>query len=48
VDGTAFLLTVLRRLKSVTSEHVEVRTVANLSKHLRRVLDVYNRAGFKV
>jgi hypothetical protein len=28
VDGTAFLLTVSRKLKFVTSEHVEVRTAA--------------------
>ena len=31
VDGTAFLLTVTRRIKFVTTEHVPVRTVTSLS-----------------
>jgi hypothetical protein len=47
VDGTAFLLTVARRIKFVTAEHVPVRT-PSLSKHLKRVLEVYGRAGFVV
>ncbi len=41
VDGTAFLLTVGRRLKFVTAEHVPVRTTTSLSKHIKRVLEVY-------
>ena len=48
VDGTAFLLTVARRIKFVTAEHVPVRTATSLSRHLKRVLEVYGRAGFVV
>ena len=48
VDGTAFLLTVARRIKFVTAEHLPVRTALSLSKHMKRVLDVYGRAGFRV
>ena len=48
VDGTAFLLMVLRHLKFVTAEHVPVRTATYLSKHIKRVLDVYGRAGFRI
>ncbi len=48
VDGTPFLLTVARRLKFVTAEHVPVRTATNLSKHMTRVVEVYKRAGFIV
>ncbi len=38
VDGIAFLITVLRRIKLVTTEHLPVRTATSLSKHLQRVL----------
>jgi hypothetical protein len=48
VDGLAFLMTVLRRIKFVTAKHVPMRMAASLSKHLHRVLLVYGRAGFKV
>ncbi len=48
VDGTPFLLTVARCLKFVTAEHVLVRTVRILSKHIKQVLEVYKRAGFIV
>jgi hypothetical protein len=48
VDGTAFLITVSRRIKFVTVEHLQVRTATNLCKHLDRVLQVYARAGFLV
>ena len=48
VDGTAFLITVSQRIKFITAEHVQVRTATNLSKHLTRVLQVYERAGFKI
>jgi hypothetical protein len=48
VDGTAFLLTVSRRIKFVTAEHLPTRTAVSLSKHMKRVLDVYGRAGFIV
>ncbi len=32
----------------MTTEHVPVRTALSLSKHLKRVLEVYGRAGFRV
>jgi acetolactate synthase regulatory subunit len=32
----------------VTAEHVSIRTATSLSKHLKRVLEVYRRAGFVV
>jgi hypothetical protein len=48
VDGTAFLMTVARRIKFVSAEHVPSRTGAQLSKHLKRVIEVYGRAGFRV
>ena len=48
IDGMACLLMVSRRIKFVTAEHVPVRTVLRLSKHLKRVLNVYGRAGFRV
>ncbi len=48
VDGTAFLLTISRRIKFVTTEHVPVRTALSLSKHLKRVLEVYGCLGFRV
>ncbi len=35
VDGTAFLLTVGRRLKFVTAKHVPVQTATSLSKHIK-------------
>ena len=35
VDGTAFLLTVARRIKFVTAEHLPVRTALSLSKHMK-------------
>ncbi len=34
VDGTAFLITVSRKINFVTAEHVPVRTAASLVKHL--------------
>jgi hypothetical protein len=48
VDGTAFLLTVVRKIKFVMAEHLPVRTALSLSKHMKQVLDVYGRAGFRV
>ncbi len=48
VDGTPFLLMVARRLKFVRVEHVPVRMATILSKHIKRVLEVYKRAGFIV
>jgi hypothetical protein len=34
VDGTAFLMTISRRIKFITSEYVPVRTAKNLAKHI--------------
>jgi hypothetical protein len=48
VNGTPFLMTVARRMKFITVEHVLVRTATNLSKHIKQVLEVYKRAGFIV
>ena len=48
VDGTAFLMTISRRIKFITSEYVPVRTAKNLAKHIDRVVNVYARAGFRV
>ncbi len=48
VDGTAFLVTLSRRIKFITVEHVPVRMAIGLSKHITRVLQVYERAGFRV
>jgi hypothetical protein len=47
-DGTAFLLTVSRRIKFVMAEHVPVRIALSLSKHMARVLEVYGCTGFRV
>ena len=48
VDGIPFLLTLSRRVKFVTAEHCPVRTAVALSNHMKKVLRVYNRAGFTV
>jgi hypothetical protein len=48
VDGTAFLVTLSRRIKFITVEHVPVRTAISLSKHITRVLQVYECAEFRV
>ena len=48
VDGIAFLLTVAIKLKFVTVEHTTACTAKSLVKHIKRVLQVYDRAGFTV
>jgi hypothetical protein len=48
VDGTAFLVSLSRRIKFITMEHVPVRMAISLSKHITRILQVYERAGFRV
>ena len=47
-NSIAFLLTVAIKLKFVTVEHTLVRTAKALVKHIKRVLQVYDRAGFTV
>ena len=44
----AFLLTVARRMKFVTAKHLPVWTALSLSKHMKHVMEVYGRAGFRV
>ena len=43
VHGIAFLLTVSTKLKFVTVEHIPVCTAKLLVKHIKRVLQVYDR-----
>ena len=46
VHGIALLLTVTIKLKFVTVEDTPVRTAKSLVKHIKLVLQVYDRAGF--
>jgi hypothetical protein len=46
VDGTPFLLTMSRRIKFITVEHVSIRTAKSLSKYVDQVLQVYRQTGF--
>ncbi len=48
VNGTGFLMTVSRRIKFITAEHVPVRMAKSLAKHKDQVLHVYAQAGFTV
>ena len=48
VDGIAFLLIAEIKNKFVTVEHTPVCTAKSLVKHIKRVLQVYDRAGFTV
>ena len=48
VDGIAFLFTVAIKLRFVTVEHTPVCTAKSLVKHIKRVLQVYDRAGFTI
>ncbi len=50
VDGTEFLLSLLRQIKFITAKHVATRTAKSLSKHLNltRVIQVFAQAGFIV
>jgi hypothetical protein len=41
VDGTAFLMTISRRIKFIMAENVPVRTAICLAKHIDRVVHVY-------
>ena len=47
-DGIAFLLTVAIKLKFVTVERTPVCTAKSLVKHIKLVIQVYDRAGFTV
>ena len=48
VNGIAFLLAVAIKLKFVTVEHTPVRTAKSLVKHIKCVIQFYDRAGFTV
>jgi hypothetical protein len=48
VDGIAFLLTVSRQIKFITTENVITCTAKSLSEHLQQVAQVYLRGGFTV
>ena len=48
INGMPCLLTLSRGIKFVMAEHTPVRTANKLSLHLKRVLQVYYRAGVKV
>ena len=48
VDGIALLLTLAIKLKFVTVEHIPVCTTKSLVKHIKRVIQFYDRAGFTV
>jgi hypothetical protein len=48
VDSKAFLVNLSRWIKFITLEYVPVRTAISFSKHITCVLQVYERAGFRV
>ena len=48
VNGIALLITLDRKLKSVTVEHTPVCTAKSLVNNIKRVLHVYDRAGLTV
>ena len=48
VNGIALLLTVAIKIKFVTVEHTPFCTAKSLVKYIKRVLQVYYRAGFTV
>jgi hypothetical protein len=48
VDGIAFLFTVSRQIKFITTENVITCTAKSLSEHLQQVAQVYLRGGFTV
>jgi hypothetical protein len=48
VDGTNFLLTLLRQIKFIMVEYVAVCTAKSLRKNSEQVVQVYARAGFNV
>ncbi len=42
------LLVDANKVLTLAAEHVLVRTATQLSKHIKRVLEVYGRAGFRM
>ena len=48
VNGVAFLVTLSRKLRLVTAEHIPTRTAAQLSSSLNKIVRLYQRGGFNV
>jgi hypothetical protein len=48
VDRTAFLVMLSKNIKFVTVEHLPVRMATPLVKHIKWVLRVYGRGGFRI
>ena len=46
VDRTALLITLSKKIKFVTEEHVPVWTAKSLAKHIDQVVQVSTQAGF--
>ena len=45
VNNIPFLITMSRKIKFITVEHIPTRTAKQLSKGLKRVMRLYSRAG---
>jgi hypothetical protein len=48
VNGIAFLVTMSRGIKFITAEHIPTRTAKQLSKSLKRIMQLYSRGGMVV
>ena len=48
VNGFAFFTTLSRRIRLRTAEYTPVRTAEQLGKLLRRVINLYARAGYTI
>ena len=48
VNGIAFLVSLSRGIRMYTCEHVPNRKAKQLSRSLRRIINLYARGGFKV
>jgi hypothetical protein len=48
IDKMAFLMRLLRNIKFVMVEHLQVRMATALVKHIERVLHVYGCGGFSI
>ena len=48
VNGVAFLMTLSRRIRLVTAEHIPTRTAKQLSSSLDKIVRLYTRGGFTV
>ena len=48
VNGIEFLVTLSRDIILYTCEHIPTRTAKQLSKSLRRIVNIYARGGFSI